>query len=139
MFDSVFIQKYAAIDRQEVNKIRNCAKLFAHLLYTDAVDWACLSQLSLTEEDTTASGRIFIKILMQEIAGNLGVANLAAKLKDKAKCVQGLLPKTSVENARFAINFYTSIGLGAVTEELRDYLDQAPKLELEARYQELLK
>ena len=43
MYDSVFIQKYATAHRLEVNKIRNCAKLFAHLLYTNAVDWACLS------------------------------------------------------------------------------------------------
>ena len=76
---------------------------------------------------------------MQEIAGNLGVSNLVAMLKDKEKCVQGLFPKTSIDDARFAVNFYTSIGLGAVTEDLRSYLDEAPKLALEARYQELLK
>lgn len=45
----------------------------------------------------------------------------------------------SIENARFAVNFYTSIGLGAITEEMRDYLERAPKEQMEARYAELMK
>ena len=139
MFDAVFIEKYQAIHRHEVNKIRNCAKLFAHLFYTDAVDWSCLFQLSLTEADTTSNGRIFIKILMQEIAGNLGIDNMVLKFKDMEKHLVNLFPKKSVDETRFAVNFYTSIGLGALTEQLRDHLEKAPKLEMEARYAELVR
>ena len=51
---------------------------------------------------------------------------------------EGLFPRDSVENARFAINFFTSIGLGAVTEDLREFLKEAPKLLLEQKYAELL-
>ena len=43
-----------------------------------------------------------------------------------------------MQNARFSINFFTSIGLGALTEELREFLQQAPKLLLEKKYAELL-
>ena len=127
MFDQVFIQKYESIHRHEVNKIRNCAKLFAHLLYTDSLDWSCLQQISLTESDTTANGRIFIKILMQEIAGNLGIEGFVTKLKEVSKHTIHLMPMDSIENARFAVNFYTSIGLGAITEDLREYLERAPR------------
>jgi len=43
----------------------------------------------------------------------------------------GVMPRDSVENARFAVNFFTSIGLGEVTEELREFIKDAPKLILE--------
>ena len=38
-FEQVFAQQYASIHRLETNKLRNVAKLFAHLLYADAVPW----------------------------------------------------------------------------------------------------
>jgi pre-mRNA-splicing factor CWC22 len=43
-----------------------------------------------------------------------------------------------VQNARFSINFFTSIGLGALTEDLRQFLKEAPKLLIEKKYAELL-
>jgi pre-mRNA-splicing factor CWC22 len=43
-----------------------------------------------------------------------------------------------VQNARFSINFFTSIGLGALTEGLRDFLKNAPKLIVEQKYRELM-
>lgn len=55
------------IHRLETNKLRNVAKFFAHLLGTDALPWHCLAYIRLTEEDTTSSSRIFIKILFQVI------------------------------------------------------------------------
>ncbi|CAI5956117.1 unnamed protein product, partial [Closterium sp. NIES-65] len=39
--------------------------LFAHFLATDAMPWALLSYIRLTEEDTSSSSRIFIKIMFQ--------------------------------------------------------------------------
>lgn len=45
--------------------------------------------------------------------------------------LNGIFPKDSVSNARFAINFFTSIGLGAITEDLREFISNAPKLLLE--------
>jgi pre-mRNA-splicing factor CWC22 len=94
----------------------------------------------LVEEDTTASSRIFIKIFFQDLAMNLGMDNLRKKLADETlkPYLEGLFPKDSVDNARFSINFFTSIGLGAVTEELREFLKSAPKLLLEKKYAELL-
>ena len=79
-FNEVFMTQYETVHRLEVNKLRNAAKLFAHLLYTDSIEWSCLSGIKLTEEDTTSAGRIFIKILMQEIAENIGVETLARKM-----------------------------------------------------------
>lgn len=50
--------------RLETNKLRNVAKFFAHLLYTDALPWTCLESIRLSEDATTSSSRIFIKILV---------------------------------------------------------------------------
>jgi pre-mRNA-splicing factor CWC22 len=43
-----FIEKYQLIHRYETNKLRNVAKLFAHLLFTDAVEWKVLSVIKIT-------------------------------------------------------------------------------------------
>lgn len=66
--------------------------------------------------------------------------NLKKKLNDESlkPHLENLFPKDSVQNARFSINFFTSIGLGAITEELREFLQNAPKLLLEKKYAELL-
>ncbi len=104
------------------------------------MEWTCLASIKLTEEDTTSSSRIFIKILFQELAENLGMTTLVAKLKEDTlqQYFSGVFPRDSVHNARFSINFFTSIGLGAVTEDLREFLQQAPKLLLEQKYAELM-
>uniref|UniRef100_M1BII0 Cell cycle control protein cwf22 n=1 Tax=Solanum tuberosum TaxID=4113 RepID=M1BII0_SOLTU len=64
-FEKCFVQQYSMIHRLETNKLRNVAKFFAHLLGTDALPWHALAYIRLTEEDTTSSSRIFIKILFQ--------------------------------------------------------------------------
>lgn len=66
---------------------------------------------------------------------NIGLANLAERLKDEQrdtkKYMAGVFPRDSIENARFSVNFFTSIGLGIVTEDLREFLKEAPKILLE--------
>ena len=139
-FLDLFMKTYNNVHKMEVNKLRNGAKFFGHLLYTDALPWSCLSQIQLTEAETTSSSRIFIKILFQELAENLGLEALAKKLKEETlqPHLAGVFPRDSLQNARFSINFFTSIGLGALTEDLREFLKEAPKLLLEKKYAELL-
>jgi len=63
-FAELFAQQYEIVHRLEQGKLRNAACFFAHLMYTDSISWNCLSAIILTEEATTASSRIFVKILM---------------------------------------------------------------------------
>lgn len=65
IFEDCFVKQYQLIHRLETNKLRNVAKLFAHLLSTDAISWAVLQAVRITEDDTTSSSRIFIKVLFQ--------------------------------------------------------------------------
>ncbi|KAF3621870.1 hypothetical protein FXO38_31629, partial [Capsicum annuum] len=93
-------------------------------LDTDALPWHVLAYIVLTEEDTTSSSRIFIKILYQELAEQLGIRLLNESLNDPTmqQSFESILPKDNPKNTRFAINFFTSIGIGGITENLREYL-----------------
>ena len=62
-FLELFNKTYNNVHKMEVNKLRNGAKFFGHLLYTDAIEWSGLALIRLSEEETTSSSRIFIKIL----------------------------------------------------------------------------
>lgn len=66
---------------------------------------------------------------MQDISENLGVEKFVKKLdEDEVKAyTRGLFPKDSVVNARFAINFFTMIGLGPITVDLRAFIADAPR------------
>ncbi|XP_010320372.2 uncharacterized protein [Solanum lycopersicum] len=129
-FEKCFVQQYSMIHRLETNKLRNVAKFFAHLLGTDALPWHCLAYIRLTEEDTTSSSRIFIKILFQEMSEHLGIRLLNERLNDPTmqESLESIFPKDNPKNTRFAINFFTSIGLGGITESLREYLKNMPRL-----------
>ncbi|KAK2441553.1 pre-mRNA-splicing factor CWC22 protein [Trifolium repens] len=129
-FEKCFVQQYSMIHRLETNKLRNVAKFFAHLLGTFALPWHVLSYIRLTEEDTTSSSRIFIKILFQELSEHLGIRLLNERLNDPTMqdSFESIFPKDNPKNTRFCINFFTSIGLGGLTENLREYLKNMPRM-----------
>ena len=93
------------------------SKFFVHLFFTDALPWTLFEVIRLTEEDTTSSSRIFLKVLFQEINAAMGVQSLAERLNDPflAEAVKGLFPRGDPRHIRFAINYFTSIGLGQLT------------------------
>jgi pre-mRNA-splicing factor CWC22 len=130
-FDELFGEYYATIHRLETSKLRNVAKFFAALLETDSISWSVMEYIRLVEEETTSSSRIFVKILFQELAENMTVERLRERLKDPylQPHFQGLFPLDNPRNTRFAINYFTSIGLGILTEEMREHLKKLPKKE----------
>ena len=129
-FAECFITQYRLVHRLETNKLRNVARLFAHVLATDALDWRVLAAIRLTEADTTSSSRIFIKILFQDLAEIMGVRALNDRLQDGslAPWFEGLFPQDSMKNMRFSINFFTSIGLGGLTDTMRELLADLPRI-----------
>ncbi|XP_012062930.1 PREDICTED: pre-mRNA-splicing factor CWC22 homolog [Atta cephalotes] len=128
-FEQIFKDSYHTIHRLDTNKLRNVSKFFAHLLFTDSISWSVLSCIKLNEEDTTSSNRIFIKILFQELSEYMGLAKLNERVKDVTlqEVFEGLFPRDDPTNTRFAINFFTSIGLGGLTDDLREHLKSHPK------------
>jgi len=126
-FVEMFGVQFSTVHRLETNKLRNIGKFFTHLLYTDAIPWSLMLQVRITEETTTSSSRIFIKVIFQELSEQWGIKKLVERLKDEdyQQYFTGLFPKDHPKNIRFAINYFTAIGLGVLTEDLRAYLQQA--------------
>lgn len=123
-FFRLFVDNYTVVHRFTTAKIRNLAKVFSHLLLTDALDWHVLRCVTLTDEATTASSRIFLKILFQDLAENMGLKTLCQRLHDSdmKEYFVGLFPTDHPQNARFAANFFGLIGLDAVAQPLKESL-----------------
>ncbi|KAF4969914.1 hypothetical protein FSARC_2947 [Fusarium sarcochroum] len=134
LFEQAFAKYYETIHRYENNKLRNIAMLFGHMFASDALGWHCLSVIHLNEDETTSSSRIFIKILFQFIAEETGMPKLRARMTDETlrPNLEGLFPRDNPRNIRFSINYFTSIGMGALTEEMRTHLQNMPKPALPA-------
>jgi len=81
-FCEIFRDSYHTIHRLDLNRLRNVAKFFAHLLYSHSMPWTILSIIRLNEEDTTSSSRIFIKILFRELTEFMGQKELKEKTLD---------------------------------------------------------
>jgi pre-mRNA-splicing factor CWC22 len=66
----------------------------------------------------------------QELSEHLGLRKLNERLSDPEMqdYFDGVFPKDNPKNTRFAINFFTSIGLGGLTDILREYLKIMPRL-----------
>jgi pre-mRNA-splicing factor CWC22 len=129
-FEECFKIQYSMVHRLESNKLRNVALFFSYLLYTNSISWAVFEVVKITPEDTTSASRIFLKILFQDLAENMRIPMLKERLKDEdmKECFSGLFPTDTPKNTRFAINYWTSIELGALTLELREHLKNAPRV-----------
>ncbi|KAL6791793.1 hypothetical protein J3E68DRAFT_409279 [Trichoderma sp. SZMC 28012] len=134
LFEQAFAKYYETIHRYENNKLRNIAMLFGHMFAADSLGWHCLSVIHLNEDETTSSSRIFIKILFQHISEEVGMVKLRARMTDETlrPSLEGIFPRENPRNIRFSINYFTSIGMGVLTEEMREHLQNMPKPALPA-------
>jgi len=129
LFEAIFNDIYTTIHRFEITKLRNVTRMFAHLFFTDAVSWEILHVIHLNEDETTSASRIFIKILFQELAEFMGLEKLYTRIRDPTLqlAFDGIFPRNNPRDTRFAINFFTSIGLGGLTVDLREHLKASNK------------
>lgn len=81
-FEKLCQDTYSTIHRIDITKLRNLARLIAHLLSTDAIDWKILADMKMTEEDTTSSGRIYIKYIFNELVEAMGMVKLHSRVTD---------------------------------------------------------
>ena len=126
-FLSSFGTVYGNIHRLETNRIRNVAKFFGHMLSTDALPWAAaLSSIELTEEGTTSASRIFLKFLFKDLAEFFGCPKLLQRFysSEWRRDFMGIFPEGEAKELRFSINFFTAIGLGPLTEPMREKLKE---------------
>ncbi|CAJ0963642.1 unnamed protein product, partial [Mesorhabditis belari] len=128
-FETIARETYQTIHRFDITKLRNMARLISHLLFTDAITWDVLSEIHLNENETTSSGRIYIKTIFLELAQMMGLPKLYERICDPTlqHAFEGLFPRDNPANTRFAINFFTLIGLGGLTVDLREFLEKGGK------------
>jgi pre-mRNA-splicing factor CWC22 len=127
-FLASFSTVYLNIHRLETNRIRNVAKLFGHMLSTDALPWnAILGPIQLTEDATTSASRIFLKFLFQDLAEFFGCPALLKRFyaPENRPDFLGIFPEDGPKELRFSINFFTAITLGPLTEPMRERLQEA--------------
>ncbi|KXL47351.1 hypothetical protein M433DRAFT_152878 [Acidomyces richmondensis BFW] len=129
LFEQMFVKYYETIHRYETNRLRIIAQFFGHLLASDAICWDVFHVIKLNEEDTTSASRIFIKILIDDLAQGIGMKDLTERLKseDLQPALTGMFPTDNPKNTRFSINFFTAIGMGVLTEGMREWLKNMPK------------
>jgi len=127
--EKLFVEYYDMIHVFDSNKLRNITKFFSHQLHSDSISWQVLHVIKVNEDDTNSSKRIFIMILFKELAEFLGVKRLSDRLQNKDMSIffQGIFPKDNPVHTRFSINFFTTIGLGYITEPLRAFHEQTRK------------
>lgn len=128
-FEEIFKDIYDTTHRLDTNRLRNVSKFFAHLLHSDSIGWNVFECIKMNEDDTTSSSRVFIKILFQELAEFMGIKKFNGRLQDATlqEYFTGLFPRDNPRDTRFSINFFTSIGLGGLTDELREHLKLVSK------------
>lgn len=129
-FVHVFKSYYNDIHQYESNALRNIGKFFGHLYALDRLameeGW---NEIVLTEEHTNSASRVLLKFIFQELVEEIGITELQERLEDPVikKAIHGMFPVTDVsfednDHIRFAINYFTAIGLGVLTDELRSVL-----------------
>jgi len=124
-FGEVFYDQYIIDHSLEYVKLRNMAKFFAYLLATDSISWGVFKIVRLTEDNITSlSLCIYMKNLFLGLFEFLGFEKLKSRLSDPSltKYFQGLFVCDNPTNARYSINFFTSIGLGRIIDELRELI-----------------
>lgn len=74
-------------------------------------------------------------LLLQELSHHLGIRSLNERLSDPGiqDSINSIFTKDNPKNAIFAIHFFTSFGLGGITENLRSYLKTMPVLSSHSR------
>lgn len=127
-FEEAFAEHYSTIHQFGSRKIRNMANFYAFLLCSDAMPWNIFGVVVLSEDETTSSSRIFLMYIVQEISRTLTLPVMKERLQDERlrPYLNGLMPSTVPANMRFAINFFTAIGLGPLTDDIRAKLREIP-------------
>ncbi|QLL30222.1 hypothetical protein HG536_0A00390 [Torulaspora globosa] len=124
-FELVFKSNYQNSEEFEPAQLRTLGKLWGHILASDYVGLEVFENVHMSEDGTTAPGRIFLKFIFQEMVASLGIDELANRFKEEyiQPFLVNLFPKEDTDNIRYSINYFTAIGLGVLTEDMRQRLD----------------
>ncbi|XP_060847097.1 pre-mRNA-splicing factor CWC22 homolog [Rhopalosiphum padi] len=115
-FEKLFVDTYAIVNSFDTIKLRNIAKYFAQLLYSDTISWKVLSVIRLNGIETTASTGNFLKHLFHELSEHMGEEDLKYRVEDPSLkyAFEGIFFGDKYNNSKFSFDFFSSIGLGGL-------------------------
>ncbi|SCU89323.1 LADA_0E14840g1_1 [Lachancea dasiensis] len=124
-FEQVFKECYETMEEYEAKQIRNMGKFWGHILASDYIGFEVFTHIHMNAEDTTSAGRVYLKFLFQELVLDLGIEGLKNRLEEPyiQPFLANMFPFDDIDKTRFSINFFTAIGLGTLTEKMRQALD----------------
>ncbi|ODQ68138.1 MIF4G-domain-containing protein [Nadsonia fulvescens var. elongata DSM 6958] len=124
-----FKHYFGIIHRYSNDQIRNMATFFGYLLACDSLDWSVFEVVHINDEETTPSSRIFIQLLFDEMSREIGIREIAIRFKEDylKPYICELFPMDDKRKTIYAINYFTAIKMGVLTEDMRDWLkNRAP-------------
>ncbi|EDR21607.1 pre-mRNA-splicing factor cwc22, putative [Entamoeba dispar SAW760] len=134
LFIDQFKIQYQTIHLKDMNQIRNIAMLYSYLFYSNAIPWELFSIIKLTDDDTTSSSRVFLKIMFQNLFEEMGMKEFKEKLfsNELQESIRGMFPTEDKEHIIFAFNFFKGIGLVELAKPLQqNYLALKEKIKKE--------
>lgn len=123
-YEREFSENYQDCDELEPAQLRTLGKFWGHLLASDYLGLEVFANVHLNEEETNPPQRILLKFILLELVAELGIEQLQARFQEEyiQPFLQGLFPQQDASNIRYAINYFTAIGLGVLTEQMRTLL-----------------
>lgn len=123
-FERTFRENYEKTDELEPAQLRILGKLWGHILASDYIGFEIFECVHMNEDETTPPGRIFLKFVMQELVAELGIDILKARFEEEyiQPYLRNLFPIDDASRMRYSINYFTAIGLGILTEKMRNHL-----------------
>lgn len=124
-FELSFHANYEAVDDFQATQVRNMGKFWGHILASDYVGFEVLKSVHMNAQETSPASRVYLKFLFQELVLDLGIEALKARLTEPyiQPFLTNIFPVDDVEKTRFSINYFTAIGLGPLTDGMRQELD----------------
>lgn len=129
-FNQVFEDNYKNCHRFEPSLLRNIGSFWGHMFASDRMGWEPLKTVKLTQDDTDSSQRILLKFVFSKMLEELGMDKLEIRVEEPyiKKYLNGMFPESGdPEHLRFAINYFTALGLGRLTEKMRESLEAIPE------------
>ncbi|CCE61631.1 hypothetical protein TPHA_0A05570 [Tetrapisispora phaffii CBS 4417] len=124
-FLKIWESHYEKADDFEPNQLRIVGKLWGHIFASDYIGFEAFSIIHMNEDETTPAGRILVKYIFQKLVSDLGIDELKSRLNEEyiQPYQVNIFPVDDPEKSRYSINYFTAIGLGVLTENMRKYIE----------------
>jgi len=127
-FDKVFEDNYKNCHKYDTSLLRNIGSFWGHLFASDKMGWEAMRIIKLTAEGTTSAQRILLKFVFIRIMNELGESEFKLRIGEEyiQPYIEGVFSHKNAEEVKFSINYFTAIGLGKITEQMRTILKDFP-------------